>query len=519
MARGGIFDQVGGGFHRYSTDAAWRVPHFEKMLYNQAQLARAYLAAYRLTGRPSFRRVAEQTLDYVLREMTSPEGGFFSATDADSDGAEGRYFVWTPAEIESALGAGDGAWAAKVFGVTAEGNFEEGSTVLHLPRPLDVVARESATSLDATLARLDGVRERLRLERATRNPPLRDDKVLTAWNGMMIVALAEGYAALGHRRWLDAATRAADLLTTSARRGEGRWWRVRLDGASSVDALLEDHACLAEGLLALHDATGERRFLESAVEALDGMIEQFWDGEAGGFFIAGPGGEGVIARPKSPQDGAVPSANAVALRALAMAHQRSGEPRWRERADGLLVAFSGLIERSPASFPYLLLGRAELETGDTGTRRYAARGKVAVAATIGRAVDTSAGELTFPIEVVLDIAPGWHVNSEAPLEESLIATRVEIGPGSTDFRLDGVTYPPARKVRLGFQNSPLAVYQDRAVIGARLVRSGAAPPPARAAVMVAVRLQACDDRVCLRPEDLVLRVPLAPLLRPTDAPF
>ncbi len=162
MARGGIFDQVGGGFHRYSTDAAWQVPHFEKMLYNQAQLARAYLAGYRLTGRLSFRRAAEQTLDYVLREMTSPEGGFYSATDADSDGAEGRFFVWTPADLERALGAGDAAWAAKVFGVTAEGNFEDGRTVLHLPQPLDVVARESAVPLAATLERLDRVRERLR---------------------------------------------------------------------------------------------------------------------------------------------------------------------------------------------------------------------------------------------------------------------------------------------------------------------------------------------------------------------
>ena len=461
MARGGIFDQVGGGFHRYSTDAAWQVPHFEKMLYNQAQLARAYLAGYRLTGRLSFRRPAEQTLDYLLREMTSPEGGFYSATDADSDGAEGRFFVWAPADLERALGAGDAAWAAKVFGVTAEGNFEDGRTVLHLPQPLDVVARESAVPLAATLERLDRVRERLRVARAERNPPLRDDKVLTGWNGMTIMALAEGYAVLGDARWRAAAERAADLLWSTSRRGPGRLWRVRLDGVSSVEALLEDHACFAEGLLALYDATGEPRFLERAVEIIDGMIEQFWDAEAGGFFIGGPRVEGVIARPKSPQDGAVPSANAVALRALAMAFQRTGEVRYRERADALLVAFSGLIQRSPSSFPYLMLGRVELESGDTGTRRYAARGKVGDRGGSARPPASGPAARAARLEVTLDIAPGWHVNSSAPLDESLIATTVELLPTSRGLGLDALAYPEPQKVRLGFQKAPLSVYTGR----------------------------------------------------------
>jgi uncharacterized protein YyaL (SSP411 family) len=515
MARGGIFDQVGGGFHRYATDAAWRVPHFEKMLYNQAQLARVYLAGYRLTGRPSFRRAAEQTLDYVLREMTSPEGGFYSATDADSDGAEGRFFVWTPAELERALGAADAAWIATVFGVTVAGNFEDGRTVLHLPRPLDVVARDSGTTLAATLDRLDRARERLRAERSRRNPPLRDDKVLTGWNGMMVAALAEGHATLGHGRWLDAATRAADLLWTVSRRSPGRWWRVRLDGASNVAAMLEDHACYAEGLLALHDATGERRFLDRAVETIDGMLDQFWDGQDGGFFI-GPSqaGETLIARPKSPQDGATPSANGTALRVLAMAYQRTGEVRYRERADALLGAFSGLVQQSPSSFTYLLLGRAELESADTGTRRYAARGKVAIDTRV-----EPAGTGIGPARLVvgLDIAPGWHVNSSAPLEESLIATSVGLDPAAAGWRLERVVYPRALEVRLGFQESPLSVYTGRVAMSADLARTDAAD--ATVPVPVVLRLQACDDRVCLRPEELTLRVPAAAILRSDSAPF
>ena len=557
MARGGIFDQIGGGFHRYATDAAWRVPHFEKMLYNQAQLTRAYVAAYRLTGRASLRRAAEQTLEYVLREMTSAEGAFYSATDADSEGAEGRFFVWSPAELERELGPRDAAWAAEVFGVTAEGNFENGSTVLHLPRPLDDVARAAGLPLPAALARLDGVRERLRAARERREAPLRDDKVLTGWNAMMITALAEAHGALdaepsgegssrsraeaggghpgGSRRWLAAAERAADALWSTARRDAGRLWRVRLGDSASVPAMLEDYGCVAEAMLALYDATGDVRYLDRATATLDAMIEELWDDEAGGFFVAAAvPGDALIARPKSPRDGATPSGNSVALRALAMAYQRTGRTAYRDRADALIGAFSGWVARAPSDFPYLLLGRRELETGDTGTRRYAARGKVALAASARRRerssgessraqpataappeLETSAAPLR--VEIVLDIAPGWHVNSFAPFEEELVPTRVEIASAgaSTGWTVSELAYPEPEEVRLGFQKAPLSVYTGRVVMTARLHQ----PAGAGAFVPLAVRLQACDDGVCLRPEEVVVRVAVAPLLRPATAAF
>jgi uncharacterized protein YyaL (SSP411 family) len=515
MARGGIFDQVGGGFHRYSTDAQWRVPHFEKMLYNQAQLARVYVAGYRLTGRPSFRRAAAQTLDYVLREMTAPDGGFYSATDADSVGGEGSFFVWSPAQLAPVLGAADAAWAARVFGVTAEGNFEDGRTVLHLPQPLDVVAREDGVTVEAALRRLDAVRARLLAARLERPPPLRDEKILTAWNGMMITALAEGWAVLGDPRYRDAAVRAADALWARARRGEGRLFRVRLGSSASVEALLEDHAFFSEAMLALYDASGDRVFLDRAGETLEGMVEQFWDAESGGFFVGAEApGESLIARPKSPQDGATPSGNAAAMRALAMAFQRTGEAAWRERADQLLVAFSGLVSRSPSAFPYLLLGRGELETGDTGTRRYAARGKVAIAAS---ARPPAQGSRAPRLEVALDVAPGWHVNSSRPLEESLIATALELPEGAAaGWTLERLSYPKGETVRLGFQDAPLSVYTGRVALTAELAPGA---QPTAAAVPVTLRLQACDDRMCLRPEDVVLRIALAPVVRPTGAPF
>ena len=334
---------------------------------------------------------------------------------------------------------------------------------------------------------------------------------------MTIVALAEGYAVLGDARWRAAAERAADLLWSSSRRGPGRLWRVRLDGVSSVEALLEDHACLAEGLLALYDATGEPRFLERAVETIDGMIEQFWDAEAGGFFIGGPRVEGVIARPKSPQDGAVPSANAVALRALAMAFQRTGEVRYRERADALLVAFSGLIQRSPSSFPYLLLGRVELETGDTGTRRYAARGKVAISASAQPPASRRR----------LVASSRDHARHRSRLARQLVRSarrdpdrdqgRVSI-PRSSGWRLEGLTYPEPRKVRLGFQKSPLSVYTGRVDITAGLVRSAGTatsegPLPIAYASRPATTACACGPRTwCCGSRS-------RPTLRPASAPF
>ena len=235
MARGGIHDQVGGGFHRYSTDVGWLVPHFEKMLYNQAHLARAYLAAYQLTGDVLLGRVARQVLDYVLREMTSPTGGFYSATDADSKGEEGLFFLWTPVELREALDPEEAELAIDLWGVTEQGNFED-SNILHLPAALDWYAAAKGMYLPELLSRIDTVREKLWQAREKREHPLRDDKIVTAWNGMMITALAEGSEVLGDEQYLAAARRAAEFLWQTNRRPDGSLWRVHLDGSSGRTA-------------------------------------------------------------------------------------------------------------------------------------------------------------------------------------------------------------------------------------------------------------------------------------------
>ncbi|MDX1384571.1 MAG: thioredoxin, partial [Thermoanaerobaculia bacterium] len=504
MARGGIFDQVGGGFHRYATDAAWRVPHFEKMLYNQALLARVYLAGYRLTGRPSFLRVARQTLDYVLAEMTAPDGAFYSATDADSEGEEGRYFLWTPAELSRVLGEEEGAWAAVLFGATDEGHLE-GRSVLHLPRPLAEVAVAEGVSEEELLARVDRVRRRLYAARSRREPPLRDDKVVTAWNGLMVAALAEASTVLGER-YADAAARAADALWAGSRQPDGRLFRIRLDGEASVAGLLEDYAYLAEGLVALYDAAGDERWLERAVELSETMRRDFWDQEHGGFFVtAAAGAETLITRPRSPRDGALPSANSVALRVLLQAWRRDGSPALRTRADALVRSFSGAIASSPPSFPYLLLAWAERDELQVGPHAYAARGRVTARV---RLEPGGAGPVW---GLDLRIADGWHINSNAPLQDELVATAFESAGDGWEPVV--VAYPPGHLESLGFQNEPLSVYSGQLTLSGGLRRQAADADPV---TTLRLRLQACDDRACLRPELLEVRLPLASALG-TDA--
>jgi uncharacterized protein YyaL (SSP411 family) len=341
MAAGGMHDQVGGGFHRYSTDERWLVPHFEKMLYDNALLATAYAEAFQVTGRWDLARVARTTLDYVLREMTAPDGGFFSATDADSEGEEGRFFVWSEEEIRERLGAGAQRFAG-FYGVTREGNFE-GANILHVPRP-DEGAWES----------LAAERETLRLARERRPHPLRDDKVLTAWNGLTISALATGGRVLGERRYLEAAARAAGFLLSSLRRGD-RLLRSWKGGRTGPPAFLEDHAFLAQGMLDLGEATLDPRWLEEALRLAEETERLFGDPQEGGWFTTAADHEALIARERPTHDGAEPSgASVAALNALRLAAFTSDD-RWREIADRALRLYAPALEEQPSALHDLLL--------------------------------------------------------------------------------------------------------------------------------------------------------------------
>jgi len=355
MAYGGMYDQIGGGFHRYSVDAKWLVPHFEKMLYDNALLARTYLEALQLTGRELYERVSREILDYVLREMTSPEGGFYCATDADSEGVEGAFFVWTPSEVEELVGAEDARLVCEYYNITEAGNFEGATSIPNITRALDVVAESLGVDLADARDRLGVARSKLHAAREQRERPFRDEKILTSWNGLMISALARGAQVLDESRYADAARKSADLILASLRDGEGRLLRVRKDRESRIGAFLDDHAYLIEGLLDLWESSFEPRYLDAARQLCDRVLEDFWDDELGGLFFTSTSHECVIARRKDSFDNATPSPTGVMALNLLRLERLSGESSYREKAEAVLRSVSTAVDRMPVGFSSTLI--------------------------------------------------------------------------------------------------------------------------------------------------------------------
>jgi uncharacterized protein YyaL (SSP411 family) len=358
MASGGIRDHLGGGFHRYSTDPRWLVPHFEKMLYDNALLAVTYLEAWQQTGREDFAQVARETLDYVKREMTAPAGGFYSATDADSVGpdgesGEGHFFTWTPAEVEAVLGAEDSAIARAWFGITPSGNFE-GRSVLHTWESREAVASRFELEPAALRERLGRVREQLYAARARRAPPLLDDKILAEWNGLMISAFARAGFAFAEPEYVAAAVRAADFALENMRL-EGELRRVFHGSGAGGPAFAEDYACLIAGLIDLYEAAPDPRWLREAVALQRVLDAQYADESGGGYYRAADGHERLLAREKPSQDGAAPSANSVASLNLLRLAAFTGDAAYAERAARLFSAFRGTLERFPTALGEMLL--------------------------------------------------------------------------------------------------------------------------------------------------------------------
>jgi len=347
MAAGGMHDQLGGGFARYSVDERWLVPHFEKMLYDNALLAVAYLEAFLVTGRTDFAAVCRSTLDYLLRDMTDPAGGIWSAEDADSEGEEGRFYVWSPAEVTALLGDAEAALFCRVYDVTAAGNFE-GHSILNLPRPIPKVAEElgiGAAELEGRLARS---RAALFAARRSRVRPGTDDKVLVAWNGLAIDALARAGAALGEPRYIDAAARAASFLLGACRDADGRLAHQWRRGRASGLAFAEDLACMAEGLVSLYEATWDEQWIASACELADRLLG-FRDPTTGAFFQTSPEHEALLVRRPDLFDNATPSSTGMAATVLVRLAAFTGRERYRRAAEGALVSVAAIAAQAPSS--------------------------------------------------------------------------------------------------------------------------------------------------------------------------
>ncbi len=352
MATGGIYDQLGGGFARYSVDERWLVPHFEKMLYDNALLARIYLETYQATGDEFYKRIAEETLDYVIRDMTSPEGGFYSAEDADSEGVEGKFYVWTPAEIEAALELEEAEIARRYWDVTEAGNFE-GKNILNVPRPPEAVADEFGVSPDELWRRIESIRDKLLAVREERVRPGRDEKVLGAWNGLMLRSFALAARVLNRNDYRKVAEKNAGFLLEKLR-SDGRLRRSYKDGRARFNGYLEDYAMVADGLVALYEAGFEPRWLEEADSLCAAISELFWDESRSSFYDTPVDHEELVTRPRDVYDNAAPSGTSVAAEVLLKLALFLDRYDYRQRAESVLEDLSGGMEQLPGAFGRLL---------------------------------------------------------------------------------------------------------------------------------------------------------------------
>ncbi|WP_281795764.1 thioredoxin domain-containing protein [Desulforhabdus amnigena] len=354
MRDGGIFDQVGFGFHRYSVDEKWLVPHFEKMLYDQALLAMAYTEAFQAGGKARFAQVAREIFEYVLRDMTDSKGGFYSAEDADSEGREGLFYVWTPQEVKDILGAEAGDVFCRFYDITPEGNFEESLSIPHISRSVELMAPGFGMEAEELEKLLEKGRLKLFAVREKRVHPFKDDKVLTAWNGLMIAALAKGYQVLRDPAYLDAACAAARFILNTLRREGGRLFRRYRHGEVAHRGYADDHAFLVWGLLELYESTFDAFYLEEAVKVHQQMMDLFWDEEEGGFFYTAEDNEPLIVRDKEIYDAAVPSSNSVGVLNLLRLARMTGNTQWEEKAQQLFNRFAGMVADFPAGYTQFL---------------------------------------------------------------------------------------------------------------------------------------------------------------------
>ncbi len=489
---GGIRDHIGGGFHRYSTDAEWLVPHFEKMLYDNAQLAAAFANAFALTRKEEYATVARETCDWVLREMTGPEGGFYSALDADSEGEEGRFYVWSHEEILRVLGSNDGEHFCKTYGVLPGGNFQDeasgddtGFNIPHLAGPV----REEAGRLNASILKLRDVRSK-------RIWPGLDDKVITSWNGLMISALAQCGKILNEPSYTQAAEKAARFILRDMRH-DGNLLHTWRKGTGKGRAYLDDYSALANALLDLSEATGNPVWRKETAALMQVVLDSFQDKQRGGFYFTSEHHEDLITRTRDAFDQAMPSASSLTIRALV----RLGEPKGLEAAVRAMTMLAPAMKRSPTGTA-ALLHAALLLKEQRATPPPAVTDVVSIAIHPKARSVHAGGEVD--VDVMLTISNGWHVQANKPSLDYLIGTSIAV---AGDFTLKSASFPSGKTLKLG--DDELRVYSGSLSIPATLLANPNLMPPF-ATAKVTVTWQACDDGSCQAPQssthEITLRV-------------
>ena len=475
ITSGGIHDQLEGGLHRYAVDPGWRIPHFEKMLYDQAMMAEAFVETYRITGKAEYGAMARKILDYVLDDLTAPEGGFYSTRDADSEGEEGTYYVWSEPQLIKVLGEEDAQYAIKIFEQVPDGELA-GKVILNR----DQIKGQSVPRAEQIMAKLAAARQ-LRIK------PQRDEKIVVSWNGMMISAFARAALVLDDNRYASAATKAGQFIWDNMRQKNGTLYRSYFHGLAEINAELVDYAWLGRAYLKLYDLSDHAIWLQRAQTMLANMEKGFADTETGDFYSSGL--NSGFGRSKSRQDSDIPSGNGVALDLVVGVTKRVGSPAMQRRTETLIAALSGFAAPSPASGTSILAAADRYANGEVGPVQYGGNGNVRAHATIQNG----------KVVVYLRVAQGWHVNANKPLEDYLIPTKLTLGSANNGAKAE---YPDPKVKRLGFSKKPLALLENQFQISAVQGSSRISD--------VELEIQACSDKICLAPDTLKFRI-AAPL--------
>lgn len=534
MAAGGIFDHVGGGFHRYSTDAKWQVPHFEKMLYNQALLAQVYVAAYEVTGKPYYEYIARSTLDFVAEKMTGRGGQFFSAFDAENEGVEGAYYVWSEEELKDILSDGAFNFLSEVYGLAElphfSGHRHPDGKVLYAKKPLDDMATERGKTYDDLQAQLNKVLGKLLSVRNEREEPALDTKVIASWNGMMIKAFAEASAVFGESRYLTLAENAANFIISNMVAGDNTVSRIWSDGKLSVDGFLEDYVFLTEGLLAIARTSGDKQWIGKAIDIINRADDFYYDKGQGGFFFT-RGAKDLIIRLKAADDSAIPSANAVMAHALVDMNELTQGTKWEhgvwlDRANETVDYFANSIKTSPVHYVHMLHALLRMKQGLSMPEL-----TTTYAAPIGEFKGTSQGQKESKLSsanyvrietkwdddkllpgkdsilnVTLKIAEGWHINPNPAPRGFLIPTSMDIRSELVEFiRAD---YPNPSQTIITGSGETLEVFSDEVKIPVTVQLKKWVKPGDFVDLNLMVTFQACNSSTCLEPTNQLISMSL-----------
>jgi uncharacterized protein YyaL (SSP411 family) len=508
MAEGGIYDHLGGGFHRYSTERTWTVPHFEKMLYDNAQLTELYSDAFAVTPDPVYKRVVAETLTFVKREMTSPDGAFYSALDADTNHEEGEFYVWKPDEIKKILGDADAKLIAQVYGDAL--NFEGKFTILRLAKPLAETAKELKLTEAELLARLIPLKQKLFDARAKRERPFLDTKVIAAWNGQMIAGYARAGQVFKDAEYTKAATTAADFILTKMRHKDGRLFRLYSASpgekpTANGTAFLDDYTYLAHGLLNLHDATGDKKWLDAAAQLTEVAIKFHGDGDRGGFFFAPSDGEKLFARAKDGYDGVQPSGNSQMARNLLRLASKTGKPEYRALCEKTMKQFALTLRMNPASVPTMAQCVDEFAASGGATANPGA--KVEPPKNPKQSADVVTAELKIAagdkgkqqLVVTLKVADGWHVYANPVGDERLLESQTVMTVFvNSEAKQVEVTYPKGKEYQ-DVAGDKYNVYEGTVALSTTL------EAPRDAKFEARVKVIACKDGKCLLPSVLKVK--------------